>query len=169
MSVLRALPLALGFLLAAVVSRAQGETVPAIFSDVFAPRQSLAIQKLEAPEIVRSPLPLSPQVRSALSERISVAVANAPIAATPTLKPIWTEEGTDAILMKRFVVIERREKKIEVESVPTYLMKVFTTGEILPQRGGRPAIRWSLSEAQSTGYGSGTSTPRIALFLNWSF
>jgi hypothetical protein len=149
MYVLRVMPLALGSLLAAVVTHAQDEGVPAIFSDV-ASRPSPAVPKLEAPEIARSRLPLSPHVRTVLNERVTVAVANAPAVAPPA-KPAWTEARTDAILMERFLVNVRREKKVEVESVPSYLMSVFTTGEIFEPRRGRPSINWGLSEVQSTG------------------
>jgi hypothetical protein len=170
MRVLRTMSLALGLLPAFGLAWAQPEGVPSIFSDV-APTGRPAVLKLEVPESLRPRLPLSSQVRTALNERVTVAVAAAP-AVAPRAKREWADVHGDAIVMDRFFVNAQREKKVPVENVPGYLMKAFTTGEIFHfQQGGviPDSINWGLSEVNSTGYGTARSTPRFELFARWKF
>jgi hypothetical protein len=167
MHALRVTSLVLGWSLAAISTRAQNDRIPPIFSEAALQREPL-VQKLEAPEIVRPHLPLSNQMRSALNERVALDAARAPA----TLRPVrrrWKDDS-DAILMERVVVNARREKKVEVESVPSYLAKVFTTGEIFhfEQRGLVPSsIQWGLRSVEATGYGSQRDGVRFEISATW--
>lgn len=164
MQVSRVIPFALGALLFPLVAGAQDDGVPAIFSD--APRPTPL--KLLAPAIVRAPLPLSPQIRAAMTERVAVSIAHLP-AAPKTPKRTWWESNGDAVMMDPFFVNARREKKIEVVSVPTYLVKVLTTGRIWTSKDQDTTINWGVRENEATGYGARTTVPGFSLSITKSW
>jgi hypothetical protein len=162
MNRLRVMPLALGGLLAIVSARAQDDGIPSIFSGA-APRTELSLRKLELPELVRPRLPLSNQLRLALSDRMVTDAATFAVPARPRQRT--ADDYGEVIQMKRLVVRERADKKVEVENVPSYLVNVFTTGEIHSTGKNGPSLNWGLSSAESSGYGARDNTPRVALFL----
>jgi hypothetical protein len=172
MSALRANPLAPGLLFCAALLgavRAETATRPALFSEV-APRSGPAVTKLEAPAIVRAPLPLSPQMRDALTERMRAIAATHPAPAPKAAKHAWDEDRGDAIVMERVVVLEKAEKKVEVESVSGYLAKAFTTGAIHEgkERGLLdPSVYWGLGHVRAPRYGTMDTAPRVELSLQW--
>jgi hypothetical protein len=165
MDISRVTPLALVSLVFVLTLRGQTEGVPALFADE-APRRTTL--KLTAPEIVRPPLPLSAHVRAAMTERVAVSVAQAPVVAKPG-RQAWLEDHGDAILMDRFVVHAAREKRIEVVSVPTYLANVLLTGEIWTSADKSKSIHWGLSSAETTSYGASANVPRVGLSFSWSW
>jgi hypothetical protein len=172
MSALRAMPLAPGLLLCVIVlsaTHARSATRPSLFSDV-APRNEPTVTKLEAPAIVRAPLPLSPQTRDALSERMRAIAAAQPGPVTKVVKHAWDEDRGDAIVMERVVVLEKAEKKVEVESVSGYVARVFTTGAIHESKQGGlldPSVYWGLGHVRAPRYGTMDTTPRLELSLQW--
>ncbi len=172
MSASRVISLALLALSNATLVGAQADedaAIPAIFSDV-PPRSQPYTLKLEPPPIVRAPLPLSQQLRAVLAERMT-ALATAhpePPAARPSWRA-WMDNTGDAILMDRFVVQERKERKIEVEDVPSYFARVFTTGTIFEskQSGAIPSIYWGLHAPRAPKYGTVSTAPGIQLAFTW--
>jgi len=83
------------------------------------------------------------------------------------VKHAWTEDAGDAILMDRVVVLERREKKIVVEDVPSYLGRIFTTGVLWEIANGTKSLNWGLAAVRPQAYGTQTNAPRLTLSFSW--